>query len=97
MRGWFKALKFYREQPNEASAIIAKYYKITPEQYRKQVEGLKWIDYKEQQTPEKYKEWVEVFNTVAEIKSANGRIPKKPEASKSLNHSLLEKLYEISR
>jgi len=97
MRGWFKALKFYREQPNEGSEIIAKYYKITPGQYRKQVEGLKWIDYKEQQAPEKYKEWIEVFNKVAELKQTNGRISQKPEAQIFLNHSLLEKLYEISR
>ncbi|MDO9542857.1 MAG: ABC transporter substrate-binding protein [Kiritimatiellia bacterium] len=97
MRGWFKALKFYREKPNEAGEIIAKYYKITPEQYGKQVAGLKWIDYEHQKTPAKYKEWVEVFNTVTEIKSANGRIPQKPEAQKFLNHSLLEKLYEAGQ
>lgn len=97
MRGWFNALKFYKGHPDEGNKIIAKYYKITPEQYGKQVEGLKWIDYKEQQTPAKHKEWVDVFNTVAELKLANGRIFQKPDAQKFLNHSLLEKLYEISQ
>gem|GEM_PF-779025 len=97
MRGWFKALKFYREQPKEGSEIIAKYYKIAPGQYRKQVEGLKWIEYPEQQSPAKCNEWVEVFNKVADLKQMNGRISQKPEASRFLNHTLLEKLYEISR
>ena len=97
MRCWFKALKFYKEHPNEASKIIAKYYKITPEQYRKQVEGLLWNDYEKQQFPSGYKEWVEAFDAIAEVKLANGRIPRKPDASKFLNHMLLEKLYEDSK
>lgn len=33
MRGWFKALKYYKENPVEASEIIAKHYDITPEKY----------------------------------------------------------------
>ncbi|MGB8227180.1 MAG: ABC transporter substrate-binding protein [Sedimentisphaerales bacterium] len=93
MRGWFKALKFYKEHPNEASEIIAKYYKITPEQYRKQVEGLLWEDFEEQQYPSQYKEWVEIFDVIAELKLANGRISQKPDASKSLNHTILENIY----
>ncbi len=97
MRSWFKALKFYKGHPNEASEIIAKHYKITPEQYRKQVEGLLWNDYEKQQGPSGYKKWVETFDVIAEVKLANGRIPRKPDASKFLNHTLLEKLYEDSK
>ena len=97
MRGWFKALDFYNEHPNEASEIIAKYYKITPEQYRKQVEGLLWETFEKQEYPAKYKEWVEVFDEIAELKLANGRISQKPDAAKFLNHTLLEKLYENSK
>jgi NitT/TauT family transport system substrate-binding protein len=97
MRAWFKSLDFYMEHPDEASEIIAKYYKITPGQYRKQVQGLKWDDYKEQRRPAEAEEWVGAFNAIAEVKLANNRISQKPEASKSLNHALLEKLYEDSR
>ena len=97
MQGWFKALDFYKEHPNEASKIIAKYYKITPEQYRKQVEGLLWENYQEQQYPAKYKEWVEIFDVIAELKLANGRITQKPDAPKFLNHKLLENLYNDSK
>ena len=97
MRGWFKALNFYNEHPDEASEIIAKHYKITPEQYRKQVKGLLWENYQEQQYPARYKEWVEVFNEIAELKLANGRISRKPDDSNFLNHKLLENVYEDSK
>lgn len=96
MRGWFKGLKFYKEHSVEASGIIAKYYQITPEQYRKQIEGLRWESYGEQQLPSEQEQWLRAFDAVAEVKLANGRILKKPDASQFLNHMLLEKLYEVS-
>jgi len=97
MRGWFKALKFYREHPDAANEIIAPYYKITAGEYRKQIEGLKWIGHEDQQTPAQHEKWIEVFNTIAKLKQANGKISKKPEASKFLDHTLLETLYENSQ
>ena len=97
MRSWFKALKFYREHPDEASEIIAKHYKISSEQYRKQVEGLLWNDYEEQKAPSEYKEWSEAFDTIVKVKLANGRISQKPDMSKFLNHTLMESLYENSK
>ena len=76
---------------------ISKYYQITPEEYRKQAEGLKWDDYEEQKTLLEYKEWLEAFDAIVEVKLANGRISQKPDASKYLNRTLLEKLYEDSK
>jgi NitT/TauT family transport system substrate-binding protein len=96
MRVWFKALKYYEENPLKASEIIAKYYKITPEQYRKQVEGLRWDDYEEQKSHPEHQEWLKAFDTASEVKLTNSRISKKPDASKFINHTLLEKLYEDS-
>jgi len=40
---------------------------------------------------------LKVFNTAAGINSASGRIPKILDASKFLNHTLLEKLYEAGQ
>jgi NitT/TauT family transport system substrate-binding protein len=97
MRVWFKSLKYYREYALEASRIIAKYYKITPEQYKKQIEGLKWDDYEGQKYPAERQEWLEAFNAIAEVKLANNRISQKPDATKAINHTLLEKLYEDSK
>jgi NitT/TauT family transport system substrate-binding protein len=97
MRNWFRALKYYNEHPLEASEIIAKYYKITPEQYRKQVQGLTWDDYEQQRSAAEGREWADAFNAIAEVKLANARISRKPDASKFLTHTLLEKLYEDSK
>ncbi|MCX5667004.1 MAG: ABC transporter substrate-binding protein [Candidatus Omnitrophica bacterium] len=93
MRVWFKGLKYYKEHPLEASEIISKYYKITPGQYRKQSEGLKREDYEEQIKNAESKEWTGIFDLIADIKLADGRISQKPDASKCLNFTLLEKLY----
>lgn len=97
MRAWFKGLKYYREHPLEGSEIIAKYYKITPAEYRKQVEGLKWIKYEDQDKPSERQEWSDDFNAIAKIKLADNRISQKPDAAKALNITLLEKLYEDSQ
>lgn len=94
MRGWFKAVKYYKEHPVEASGIIAKHYDITPEEYRKAVEGLIWDNYEHQITEDEEEEWVNAFNFISEIKLANGRISKKPEVQKAINRTLLRELYE---
>lgn len=94
MRAWFKALKYYRANPQEASEAIAKYYKITPEQYRKQVAGLKWDDYDTQRNPSVAQEWQKAFDVIAEGKLANNRITQKPDALKFINRTLLDPLHE---
>lgn len=97
MRGWFRAVKYYKEYPQEASGIIAKYYDLTPEYYRKEIEGLEWFSYEKQIEPKKAEEWFTVFNTIAEIKFINGRIPKKPDTQKAIERRLLRRLYEDSQ
>lgn len=97
MHAWFKALKYYQDNPLNASEVIAKYYDITPEEYRRQVQGLKWVGYEEQRGSSIYKEWLNIFNTIAEIKFKNSRIMQKPEAQKVLDHTFLERLYEDSK
>ena len=94
MRAWFKALDFYKKYPNEASEMIAKYYNISPGQYRKQVQGLRWDYYEVQRFSAETQEWLEAFNAIAAVKLGNARILEKPDAPNFLNHELLEKLYE---
>ncbi len=97
MRGWFKAINYYKEQPIEASNIIAKHYDMTPEQYRKSVLVLKWDDYAKQNTPEECLRLIETFNVISNIKYLNARIPNKPDAKSAINNTLLKGLYENSR
>ncbi len=94
MRGRFKALKYYKENPVEASEIIARHYDITPEKYRIQVEGLLWEIYATQIRSDEEREWIKAFNIISELKFMNGRIPKKPDVERSMNRNLLKELYE---
>jgi len=97
MRAWFKALDFYKKYPEQASAIIAKYYKITPLEYREQVEGLIWVDYESQIAHKNRSKLIEAFDVISEVKFINGRISSKPQAKKHIDYSLLETLYEDSK
>ena len=96
MRGWLKGVKYCKEHPVEASEIIAKHYEVTPDEYREQITGLKWFDYEEQTKPGETEKWSNLFDTISEIKFANGRIPRKPDAAKAIDRTLLEGLYEDS-
>lgn len=97
LRGWFKAVEYYQEYPLEASEIIAKYYNISADEYRNNITGLKWTGYKEQADPERLKSWLEVFDTVSDIKFKNGRIGYKPPAQTAIDSAFLKKLYEDSQ
>jgi len=52
-----------------------------------------WADYKDQISDRAYNDWVRIFNAIADIKFASGRIPDKPDAGKALNRALLRGLY----
>lgn len=97
MRAWFKGLRYYNLHPDEASAIIAPYYKITPEQYRRQVKNLQWQSYEGQIKSLKSGAWIRNFNTIVNLKLKTGRISRKPEAQKFLNQMFLEKLHETGQ
>ncbi|MCX5706274.1 MAG: ABC transporter substrate-binding protein [Candidatus Omnitrophica bacterium] len=97
MRSWFRAVKYYQEHPVEASKIIAKYYKLTAEEYRKAVEGLFWDNYEDQITPLRQEGLVSIFNTISKIKLMNRRITKIPSAQSAINRTLLKGLYENSQ
>ena len=93
MRAWFKALKYYREQPLDASEIIAPHYKLPAEKYRKSVEGLRWIDYALQDDPLEHRALIETFNEITELKYSNGKVAKKTPIGDAINTELLKVLY----
>jgi ABC-type nitrate/sulfonate/bicarbonate transport system substrate-binding protein len=97
MRGWFRAMGYYREHSEEASRIIAKYYSISPEEYRTSVKGLEWSGYVQQRNAQKNNELCKVFDAIAEMKLNNNSIREKPEAASAINTIFLEQLYEDSK
>jgi NitT/TauT family transport system substrate-binding protein len=97
MRGWFRAVKYYKEHPDESSYIISGYYRMSPEEYRKRVSGLKWYDHEGQKPEDRQREWLDAARVLVEVKLMNGRIPKRLDVSKLIDRTLIEGLYEDSK
>ncbi|MFA7157708.1 MAG: ABC transporter substrate-binding protein [Kiritimatiellia bacterium] len=97
MRAWFKALDYFRNNPEEAAAIIAPRFKITARQYLEQVKGLKWTGRQEQLSPESMHNQMRIFDCIARHKTERDSSAKKPEAAHFLNRALLETLDETGQ
>ena len=100
LRGWYRALDYYKAHPNEASQAIAPRFKLTPEDYREQVAGLRWPTHKEacdhfgsDDSPGRLHE---LFDTIALLKHNTGRVSRKPEAAKALKSDIIRTLYGSS-
>ena len=94
MRGWFKAVEYYKAYPVEASEIIAKHYDMSAKTYRERVKGLRWEGYADQIRLSEDDEWTSTFNAIAELKFENRKISGKPDAKKAIDRRLLKELYE---
>lgn len=91
IRGWFKSVAYYNEYPVESSTVIAPYYGMTPEEYRRAVEGLLWVDSDGQSDPERHRQLATLFDDIVEIKRANGRIRSKPRAEDAIMPAFISK------
>jgi len=98
LRGWYRAVQYYKAHPEEAGRIIAPRFNLSPEEYRERVTGLYWPSYEEA-----LKDFAgadrpgglhALFDTIAGIKHSAGRIPRRPEAAKALRPDVLEALYQ---
>jgi NitT/TauT family transport system substrate-binding protein len=94
MRGWFRAVKYYQNNPDLSSQIIAKYYNVTPETYRQNVKCLQWIGYQEQVGSARTGTWKKIFDLIAKLKFDNGRITKLPDSVAAVDTELIQKIYE---
>lgn len=94
IRIWFKSVIYYTEHPDEASRIIAGYYGISPEEYRAEIAGLDWEDYKAQLKSAQNGEWQAIFDKIARLKYSAGRFKSVPDAESAFNLELLKRLYE---
>ncbi len=93
MRAWFRALKYYREHPIEASESIARYYKMPAKEYRNIIAGLRWSDYEFQDTARERDALAKTFGELVELKYLSGKIAKKPPVGGAVYTALLEELY----
>lgn len=47
MRAWFKAVDYWKNNPEEANILMAKHYGVSPEEFKEFISGLKWPEYEE--------------------------------------------------
>lgn len=98
MRAWFKAVDYWKENPEEANAIMARYYNVSPEEFADIISGLIWPSYEENivyfGTSERPGRIYEVANTFVDVFLKTGQIKSRPDMTKAINSQLLNELYE---
>lgn len=97
IRAWFKAVDYWKKNPAEANAVMAKHYSISPEEFAGLLDGLVWPSYEETVhyfgTTEKPGKLHEVANTFADLMVETGQIKQKPNMQQAIDASLLQDLY----
>ncbi len=96
MKGWFKALDYWKNNPEDANSIMAKHYNLSGEEFKTLAEGVVWpsleenIQYfgKSQGEGKIY----EIANTFSDVFIATGQIKTKPNMDSAINQSLLEQM-----
>lgn len=97
MRAWFKAVRYWQENPEEANTLMAKHYDMAPDEFADVISGLEWPSYTESveyfgkpQTGKIY----DVAKTFSDIFIQLGEIKKSPKLDQAINATLLNSLYE---
>lgn len=98
MRAWFKALDYWKANPEEANSIMAKHYNLSTAEFADYITGVKWPNYSENVTyfgttenPGKY---FEVANTFNEVFKDLGSIKGSVNISDSVDSKILTDLYK---
>ena len=92
IRAWFDAEKFIREQPAEASQIMAKVVGMKPEEYRVFLPGTRFFDAAANQAafdPANSQSLVAVAPTIASFLAEHKLIEGKPQAAAGVDPTLL--------
>ena len=98
MRAWFKAIDYWEKNPDEANAIMTKYYDMPVEEFADIISGVKWPSYQENLayfgTSDNPGKIYEVADTFGEVFLEIGSISSKPDLNKAIDESLLVDLYK---
>lgn len=97
MRGWFKAVDFWKNNPTEANEIMAKAYKLQTQEFADFISGLKWPNYQENLTyfgtQKEHGKIYEVADTFNSLFIELEVIQLKTDVNKAIDRSLLYNLY----
>ena len=92
VRGWFRAVEYWKAHPEESNAIMAKYYQISPQEFADQVSGLIWPTHDETvkyftkgATPSIY----DIADTFVNVFRKTGQIKDTPDMTSAVDASIL--------
>lgn len=94
LRAWFRAIEFWKENPKEANAIMAKHYNETPEVFAELLGGVEWPTYENNLQYFASQKAVEVANTFSQVFLKTGQIKSVPNMARVITSDILDKLYE---
>jgi len=94
LRAWFMAIDFWKNNPQEANAIMAKHYNETPEVFAELLDGVEWPTYNNNLIYFDSRKAFDVTNTFADVFLKTGQIKIKPDMTKAISGELLKTLYE---
>lgn len=98
VRGWFDAVQYWRDHTQEANAIMAKYYDLTPQEFVEQIAGLRWPSLEENiqyfGTAPEVGPVYDIASTFVRIFLKTGQIESEPDLSHAVDSSTLQSLYE---
>lgn len=96
MRAWFRAVEYIKQNPDESNAIMAKYYKISPQEYKEMISGLTWPSLEENKAylgNETGKGTIfSVAQTFIEVFKETGQIKSAPNMEAAIDQSLINSL-----
>jgi len=98
MRAWFKSVDYWKENTQEANAVMARHYNVPAEEFADIISGLIWPSHEESISyfgmPENPGRIYEIANTFVDVFLKTGQIKSRPDMTKAINSQLLRELYE---
>ncbi len=96
MRGWFKALEYIKTNPQDAYAIMAKHYDVTPAEFQELIGGLDWPNLTEQKqffgTSKEPGQIYKIADTFIDVFLETKQLLTKPDVAPAINSKLLYEL-----
>jgi len=97
MRGWFRALDYWKQHPEAANVIMAAHYNSTPQEFATLISGLIWPSYEQNEayfgSQANAGPIYKIAQTFVDVFMETGQIKRKPEMSSGIDANLLITLY----
>jgi len=92
LAAWFRAVDYAKKNPTEAYAIMAPFYKVTPEEFAGFLDGLVWNDAAENLRYFTSGKAIDVAETFTDVFLTTGQIEEKQDIGAMIDTSLLREI-----